>query len=98
MREGYFTEALPLRADAARANPANARYAYVFGIALHDSRQEKKAIAVLEQALKRFPGNADLLNVLAGYARESGVTARADAYAKRLEAPAPHAEDGVKAQ
>jgi predicted CXXCH cytochrome family protein len=92
VREGHVPEALPLLADAARANPANARYAYVYGIALHDSGQEKKGIAVLEQAIKRFPGDAELLNALAGYARDSGDTARADAYAKRLEALAPQAK------
>ena len=44
VREGHVGEALPLLADAARANPANERYAYVYGIALHDSGQEKKGI------------------------------------------------------
>jgi len=89
---------LPLLADAARANPANARYAYVYGIALHDSGREKKGIAVLEQALKRFPSDAGLLNALAGYARDSGDTARAEAYARRLEALAPQPEKGAKVQ
>jgi len=98
VREGHVAEALPLLADAARANPANARYAYVYGIALHDGGQEKKGVSVLEQALKRFPANAELLNALAGYARASGDTVRADAYARRLEALAPQAQDGAKAQ
>jgi predicted CXXCH cytochrome family protein len=98
VREGHVAEALPLLADAARANPANARYAYVYGIALHDSGQEKKGIAVLELALKRFPGNAELLNALAGYARDSGDTVRAAAYARRLEALAPQAAGGAKVQ
>ena len=98
VREGRVADALPLLADAARANPANARYAYVYGIALHDSGQEKKGIAVLEQALKRFPSDAGLLNVLAGYARDSGDTARAEAYARRLEALAPQPEKGARVQ
>ena len=98
VREGRVADALPLLADAARGNPANARYAYVYGIALHDSGQEKKGIAVLEQALKRFPSDAGLLNALAGYARDSGDTARAEAYARRLEALAPQPEKGAKVQ
>ncbi len=57
----------------------------------HDSGQEKKGIAVLEQALKRFPGNAELLSVLVGYARDSGDAVRSDAYTRRLEALAPQA-------
>ncbi len=51
---------------------------------------------MLEQALKRFPANAELLNALAGYARDAGDTARADAYAKRLEALAPQSGPGAE--
>jgi predicted CXXCH cytochrome family protein len=96
VREGRVADALPLLADAARADPANARYAYVYGIALHDSGQDKKGIAVLEQALKRFPSDGQLLNALAGYARESGDTVRADAYAKRLEVLAPQSDQAKR--
>lgn len=97
VREGKVAEALPLLAEATRANPDNARYAYVYGIALHDSGQEKQGIAVLEKALKRFPSNPELLGALAGYARDSGDKARADAYAKRLAALAPPAAEAPPA-
>jgi Flp pilus assembly protein TadD len=89
IRAGHVAEALPLLAEAARTNPDNVRYAYVYGIALHDGGQAKAGVAVLEQALKRFPGNRDLLYALAGYARDAGDTARAEAYAKRLAAVSP---------
>ncbi|HSE13681.1 MAG TPA: tetratricopeptide repeat protein, partial [Rudaea sp.] len=104
VREGRVADALPLLANAARANPDNARYAFVYGIALHDSGQPKQGIAVLERALKRFPSDRELLSALAGYARDAGDTARAEAYAKRLGALEPPAAahvppaDGAKVQ
>ena len=86
VRAGRVADALPLLAHAAQADPANARYAYVYGVALHDSGQAKSGATVLEQALKRFPADREILYALAGYARDAGDTAHADAYAKRLAA------------
>jgi len=91
VRQGRAAEALPLFAAAMHADPNNPRYAYVYGVALHDSSQGKQGMAVLERALVRFPRNPDLLSALAAYARDAGDTDRAQAYAKRLAtiAPAP---------
>jgi predicted CXXCH cytochrome family protein len=89
VRQGRVAEALPLFAAAMHADPNNARYAYVYGVALHDSSQQKQGFAVLEQALARFPRNPDLLSALAAYARDAGDSKRAQAYAKRLEAISP---------
>ena len=89
VRQGRVAEALPLFAAAMRADPNNPRYAYVYGVALHDSSQHSQGLAVLERALARFPRNPDLLAALAAYARDAGDTDRAQAYAKRLEAISP---------
>lgn len=89
VRQSNVAKALPLLAHAADADPGNPRYAYVYGVALHDNGQAKKGLVVLDQALQRFPGDRQLLQALAEYAREVGDSARADAYAKRLEAIAP---------
>ncbi len=89
VRQKRITEALPLLQAATRADPNNPRYAYVYGIALHDSGQNKQGIAVLERALVRFPSNLELLSALAAYARDSGDNKRAEAYAKRLSDIAP---------
>jgi predicted Zn-dependent protease len=67
-----------------RAAPDNARYAYVYGVALHDRGNVRDAVAVLEAALRRRPADQDLLAALAAYAGEAGDTRRAKAYAKRL--------------
>jgi len=79
-------EALPLLEAGASADPNSPRYAYVYGVALHDSGQGKHAIAVLERALTRFPRDPDLLSALSAYTLAAGDTGRAQAYSKRLQA------------
>ena len=91
VRQRRIADALPLLAQAAHADRNNPRYAYVYGVGLHDSGQSKQGVAVLEQALQRFPNNPDLLSTLGGYARDSGDMKRAEAYAKRLAEMAPPA-------
>jgi len=85
VRQKRVAEALPLLEAATRADPNNPRYAYVYGIALHDSGQGKQGVLVLQHALARFPRDPSLLSALAAYARDAGDTKRAQAYAKRLE-------------
>lgn len=89
VRQKRLAEALPLLAAAARAEPDNPRYAYVYGIALHDSGRDKQGVAALERALMRFPNDPDLLSALAAYARDAGDAKRAAAYSKRLAQIAP---------
>jgi predicted CXXCH cytochrome family protein len=89
IRQKRASEALPLLEAATRADPNNARYAYVYGVALHDSGQAKAGIASLEKALARFPRNPNLLSALAAYAQAAGDSKRAEAYSKRLAEIAP---------
>jgi len=89
VRQSRTADALPLFAQAAEWASDNPHYAYVYGVALHDLGQGKKAESVLEQALDRFPNNPELLNVLVAYAREAGDAGRADGYARRLAEIAP---------
>jgi tetratricopeptide (TPR) repeat protein len=98
IRQGRAADSLPLFAQATEWDPANPHYAYVYGVALHDLGQGKKADSVLEQALVRFPNNPELLNVLAAYAREAGDARRAEAYAKRLAEIAPDQSTPPKAE
>jgi Flp pilus assembly protein TadD len=98
IRQGRAADTLPLFAQATEWDPANPHYAYVYGVALHDLGQGKKADSVLEQALVRFPNNPELLNVLAAYAREAGDARRAEAYAKRLAEIAPDQSTPPKAE
>jgi tetratricopeptide (TPR) repeat protein len=93
VRQGRVADALPLLAGATRADPNNARYAYVYGVALHDGGHAKQAVSVMEAALARFPGDLNLLSALAAYARDAGDSKRAEVYAKRLAEIAPPEDD-----
>ncbi len=86
IRNNRLREALePLRRAAAAA-PGNARYAYVYAVAVHATGQTAQALNLLEQALRGAPGEPDLLSAAATYAREAGRGEAADAYARRYEA------------
>lgn len=89
IRQGRVAEGLPLLAQAVHAAPTVPRYAYVYGIALHDTGDVQKSFAVLEKALAGSPNNLELLSALAEYARSAGDTKRIDIYTKRLAAFAP---------
>jgi predicted Zn-dependent protease len=94
VRQRRIADALPLLQGAARADPNNVRYAYVYGVALHDSGRAMQGVSVMERALVRFPRDPNLLSALAAYAREAGAATRAHAYAKRLaDVSAPPPED-----
>jgi predicted CXXCH cytochrome family protein len=89
VRQGRVADALPLLKEAAGKDLNNARYAFVYGVALHDSGRGREGVAVLERALARFPRNANLLSALASYARSEGQTQRAESYLKQLADIAP---------
>jgi Tfp pilus assembly protein PilF len=77
-------KALSLLGDAARLDPANARYAYVYAIALDSAGQRGAATATLERALRVHPYDPDSLAALVGFYEQSGKPAEALSYAQRL--------------
>ena len=84
VREGHAPEALEHLAAAARLNPANARFAYVYAVALKDAGRNGPALDVLENDLVRHPYDCDALAALAGFYRSAGNPGQAAGYAKRL--------------
>lgn len=88
IRQQRKVEALALLENAAR-DTRNADMAYLFGLALLDSGQGKRGVQVMEEALKRAPGNRDLLLALAAQAQATGKTSRAQDYLQRLAAINP---------
>jgi hypothetical protein len=64
--------------------PTESRYAYVYGVAMHDLSSHGKGMAVLQSALQRYPNDRDLLLALAGYARQDGDEAAVARYVQRL--------------
>ena len=92
VRQQRAKEALAELAIAAKTAPQDPRYAYVYGVALHDLGDVRASVAVLDAALVRYPGDRDLLGALASYANERGdpqAAARYDARLRQLEADSP---------
>ena len=79
VREGKLDAALPLLRRAMAAAPDNPHYAFVHAVALHDSGRPREAIAALEAALVRAPGDPALRSTLDGYrALAAAASASAD--------------------
>jgi len=84
VRQGHGQEALDHLAAAARLDPASARFAYVYAVALDDAGRHGKAIAVLEDDVARHPYDRDGLAALVNFYRGAGNPGKAADYAKRL--------------
>ena len=89
VRQKRTADALKELAEATRLDPGNARYAYVFGVALNDAGDPKRALKVLETALARKPYDRELLSGLAFYTAKAGQRDVALVYARQLVALDP---------
>ena len=76
---------------AAELDPGQARYTYVYAVALHSAGRGNEAIAALKENLVRHPNDRDTLLALINFSRESGDISSALEYAERLELIAPNA-------
>ena len=72
-----------------RLAPQNARYAYVQGVALHDTGKMAEAIAVLTKTLTANPFDPGVLAALGEYHLEAGHIDLARGYTQRLLALNP---------
>ena len=84
VREKHYARALGLLSRATQLNPADARYAYVYAIALNDAGQTKAAIAALEASVKLHPYDRASLEALVALMGQSGDSTRELVYAQRL--------------
>ncbi len=69
---------------AAKLAPGNARYAYVYGVALDSVGQTSKAIDVLTAAHARHTGNPEILEALSSFSLKMGKRQAAIDYARKL--------------
>jgi Tfp pilus assembly protein PilF len=65
--------------------PENARFAYVYAVALHSTGRGEAAIARLEKTLLAHPNDRDILQALVSFNEARGDTAAAKRYAERYE-------------
>ena len=90
VRQKRGAQALELLGDAERGAPDNARYAYVYAIALNDAGKTREAIETLESSIKAYPYDRDSLAALVNFLEQSGDLASALTYANRLEELEPN--------
>jgi Flp pilus assembly protein TadD len=84
VRQKRGAEGLKELAEAAKLAPDDARFAYVYAVALNDSGKKADALRVLSAARKSRPYDRDLLFGLAHYSAAAGQREAAAGYAKEL--------------
>jgi len=89
VRQQRFGEALPELAKAAALRHDVPRYAYVYGVALHETGQVQQALQVLRDARHRHPGDREILIALAEYHRSAGDRRAAIGWARKLVEVSP---------
>ena len=79
-----YSDVMSLLAKAAILEPDNLRYSYVYAVALNSSGHTDQAIAILEQAHRRYPADRQMLIGLIAFERDRANLPSAIAYARQL--------------
>jgi len=90
VRQDRQAEALPHFEQASRLQPDSSRHSYVYGIALQSLNQTDHALRVLEGAVRRHPGDRQILRALIAIHRDRRAYDKALQYANRLAALDPN--------
>jgi tetratricopeptide (TPR) repeat protein len=83
-RARRYDDALVWLRLAAEGAPENARFAFVYAVALHDMGRPADARRILEQAAARHQYDGDILGALVAFSREAGDEAAARRWQARL--------------
>jgi len=86
VRSQRYDAAVAELGRAARERPDVARYAYVYGVALHSTGKVDEALRTLEAAQRRHPTDRAILEALISMHREAGHADKAQAYTSKLQA------------
>ncbi|MEH6466699.1 MAG: tetratricopeptide repeat protein, partial [Porticoccus sp.] len=89
IRKGDYKSALPHLKLATELADAQARYAYVYAVALDNMGQTKEAAKTLKKATERWPNQYDLLMTLVLYLEKTGNTYSIKKYVSQLMQIAP---------
>jgi Flp pilus assembly protein TadD/nitrate/TMAO reductase-like tetraheme cytochrome c subunit len=84
VRAKQMPQALAALAKASQLDPNNARYAYVYAVALDGSGETARAIGILQGVHARYPFDRDVLLALANFNKAQGNLQAAKAYARKL--------------
>jgi predicted CXXCH cytochrome family protein len=74
---------------AAELDRNSARYAYIYGVALHSAGRQQEAIAQLKKSLAEHPENREIIMAIVSFSREAGDAATAIQYAEQAARIAP---------
>jgi Flp pilus assembly protein TadD len=74
---------------AVELDPATARYAYVYSVALHSTGRVDESIRRLQEAVRHWPYDREMLMALTSFQLESGRRQDAQATARKLVAAYP---------
>lgn len=85
IRNGRRREAVRHLADAAKLAPEQSLYTYLYAVALHESGDRRKALALLEENHRRHPADRDTLVALVSYHREAGDVQKAALFERTLQ-------------
>mgnify|MGYP001283956688 FL=1 len=83
-RQKRMASALDELELATTQEPANARFSYVYAVALHSTGKSDAAIKRLERTLAAHPNDRDIIEALASFHSARGESAAANRYAERL--------------
>ncbi len=89
VRQHDVPEALNMLRQASELAPDNARYAYVYAIALNSTGAPEPALALLERTHQLHPTDRDVLAALVSIAQQSGDLNKALIHARELAALSP---------
>jgi Flp pilus assembly protein TadD len=89
IRTGDKAEALKEFEQAATRAPDQARFAYVYAIALNSEGRKDRALEVLRAADRRHPYDLEILSALISINRESGDAKSALVYARKAAEALP---------
>jgi len=84
IRNGQKAQGIKILQNEAEKYPKNARLQYLYGVSVADTNS-KKAIKILEKALKYHSGDIAILNALVYYYKQKNNMQMSDLYASRLE-------------
>jgi Tfp pilus assembly protein PilF len=84
VRQHNYAGALDQLRQATELAPDNARYAYVYAIALNSTGAAAQAFDLLERTHRRYPAEPDVLMALVSITRQRGDYAAALSYAREL--------------
>ena len=85
VRQQKLADSMKLLKRAAELAPEDARYTYVYAVALHSSGKADAAIAQLKKVLQHHPYNRESLWAIYSFYNEQGETSEAQAYLQTLQ-------------